>query len=137
MVDRRGSLDDWPKNEEIEHLCKQADGLFAYAVAAVKFIGERNGDPRKRLNFLLRSPGGSKLAKGPFKTNTTIDSSYVSIFQEAFGDIDGSDGEISHATLVEAQPLYQESADNQRASVSGSSPLHLSRPINDKSLAFT
>ena len=126
MADRRGSLDDWPKSEEIEQLCEQADGLFAYAVAAVKFIGERNGDPRKRLNFLLQSPGGGVLAKGMFKTNTTIDSLYVSNFQEAFGDNDGSDDEISYTTLVgpETQSLHQESADNQRASVSATSSLH-------------
>ena len=85
---RRG-LDGWPTNKEIEHLCERVAGFFLYAVATIKFIDERGADPRNRLNLLLRSPENSvHEAKTKFKANTTLDSLYTSILQEAFGDDD-------------------------------------------------
>jgi hypothetical protein len=35
-------LDGWPTEEDVDQLCKQAAGLFVYAVATVRFIGWGN-----------------------------------------------------------------------------------------------
>ena len=82
---RRG-LDDWPTEEQVDILCERAGGLFVYAMAAVKFIGERNSSPKKQLDRLLQSQGSSVLeGRTRLKTSATLDSLYTSILQEAFG----------------------------------------------------
>ena len=79
--------DDWPTEEQVDILCKRAGGLFAHAMATVRFIGERNNSPRKQLDRLLQSQGSSTFeGKTEFKDNATLDSLYSSILQEAFGD---------------------------------------------------
>ena len=88
---RRRGLDDWPTEEELDMLCQRA-GLFVYAVATVKFIGTGNCNPRKRSDRLLQSPRSSvHEGKTRFKSNTTLDSLYMSILQEAFGNGDPED----------------------------------------------
>jgi len=87
IANRRGGLDGWPTEEQGDLLCERVGGLFIYAVATVKFIDNRNDNPRKRLNFLLQSPESSAHeGKTKLKMNTTLDSLYTTILQEAFGD---------------------------------------------------
>ena len=82
---RRG-LDDWPTEEQVDILCERAGGLFVYAMATVRFIGEKNNSPKKQLDRLLQSHGSSVLeGRTRLKTNATLDSLYTSILQEAFG----------------------------------------------------
>jgi len=110
IANYRSGLDGWPTEEQLDLLCKRAGGLFIYAAATAKFIGNQNDNPRKRLDFLLQSPessvheGGAKL-----KTNTTLDSLYMSILQEAFGDHDQrTDPRIRSvlgAVILAANPL--------------------------------
>ena len=91
IVDRRNELglDDWPTGEQLDLLCKRAAGLFIYAVATVKFIDNPRNNPRKRLDFLLQSPESSTHeGKTKLKANTTLDSLYMTILQEAFDDED-------------------------------------------------
>ena len=85
----RNGLDGWPTEEQLDLLCERAGGLFIYAAATAKFIDNRNDNPRERLDFLLRSPENSAYeGKAKLKTNTTLDSLYVTILQGAFGDDD-------------------------------------------------
>ena len=87
IVRHRRGLDDWPTTEQLEILCKRAAGLFVYAVATVKFVGKQNTHPPMQLDLLLQSPESSvPEGKTKFKPNTTLDSLYMSILREAFGD---------------------------------------------------
>ena len=89
---RRRGLDDWPTEEQLDLLCERAGGLFVYAAATVKFVEKQNSNPRRRLSLLLQSPKSSvHEGKIKFKPNTSLDSLYISILQEAFGDDDPED----------------------------------------------
>jgi len=110
IANRRSGLNSWPTEEQLDLLCERAGGLFTYAVATVKFIDNRNDNPRKRLDFLLHSPEDSAHeGKAKLKTNTTLDSLYVAILQEAFGDDDPrTDPRIRSvlgAVILAANPL--------------------------------
>jgi hypothetical protein len=111
IANHREGLNGWPTNEEVEHLCERAAGLFVYAVATVKFIEKRGTNPRKQLNLLLQSPESSaREANTKFKANTTLDSLYRSILQEAFGEDDDPDNDpkvrsVIGAMLLAANPL--------------------------------
>ena len=83
---RRG-LDGWPTEGQVDQLCDRSGGLFVHAVASVRFIEERNSSPRKQLDRLLQSQGSSVFeGRTKFKTNASLDSLYMLILQEAFGD---------------------------------------------------
>ena len=111
MAHPHGGLDGWPTDEEVEHLCKRAAGLFIYAVATVKFVNKRGTNPRRQLDLLLQSPESSvREAKTKFKTNTSLDSLYTSILREAFGDDDDPDNDprvrsVLGVVLLAANPL--------------------------------
>ena len=88
---RRHGLDGWPTEGQLDLLCERAGGLFVYATATVRFIDQRNSSPKKQLGCLLQSQS-STVFEGRTKlranVNTTLDSLYTSILQEAFGDDD-------------------------------------------------
>ena len=103
-------LADWPTEEQVDVLCERAGGLFAHAMAAVRFIGERNKIPKKQLDRLLQSQGSSLFeGRTRLKTNTTLDSLYTSILQEAFGDDHPEDDptvrSVLGAVVLVANPL--------------------------------
>ncbi|KAF9646645.1 hypothetical protein BDM02DRAFT_3188688 [Thelephora ganbajun] len=110
LAHRRHELDDWPTKEQLDLLCERAAGLFVYATATIKFVDHRNNDPREQLDRLLRSPESSaREGKTRLKENTTLDSLYMSILQEAFGDDDPEDDHktrsILGAVILAANPL--------------------------------
>jgi len=110
LAGRRGGLDDWPTNEHLDFLCKRAAGLFIYAVSTAKFIDHKNDHPKEQLDRLLQSPDSSvHEGRTRFKLNTTLDSLYMSILQEAFGD-DEPEGDrkvrsVLGAVVLAASPL--------------------------------
>ena len=82
-----GGLDNWPTREQLDLLCERAAGLFVYAMATIKFINHRTKDPKEQLDCLLQLPESTVYeGKAKLKPNTTLDSLYLSILQEAFGD---------------------------------------------------
>ena len=106
----RHGLDDWPTKEQLDHLCKRAAGLFVYAVATVKFIDYKNKNPREQLDRLLQSPECSDYeGKTKFNADKTLDSLYMSILQEAYGQDDPSDDpgirSVLGAVMLTANPL--------------------------------
>ncbi|KAF9643639.1 hypothetical protein BDM02DRAFT_3123137 [Thelephora ganbajun] len=110
LTRHRYELDEWPTEEQLDLLCEQVAGSFAYAVATVKFVDHRNNDPKDQLDRLLRSSGGSaREGKTKFKANTTLDSLYMSILQEAFSDNVPEDDDktrsILAAVILAANPL--------------------------------
>ncbi|KAF9642892.1 hypothetical protein BDM02DRAFT_3069542, partial [Thelephora ganbajun] len=110
IADRRGGQNDWPTKEQLDLLCERAAGLFVYAVATVKFIDHRNKNPKKQLDRLLQLPKSTVYeGKVKFKENTTLDSLYASILEEAFGDDDPEDDpmvrSVLGAVILAANPL--------------------------------
>ena len=103
-------LDGWPADKQLDLLCERAAGLFAYAVATVKFIDKRNGNPRRQLDLLLQSPK-STIHEGKVKLreNTTLDLLYLSILQQAFGEENPEDDpkirSVLSAVILATNPL--------------------------------
>ena len=86
-ADRLGGLDNWPTTEQLDLLCERAAGLFVYAMATVKFVNHGTKDPKEQLDCLLRLPKSTVYeGKAKLKPNITLDSLYLTILQEAFGD---------------------------------------------------
>ena len=83
-------MDDW-----LNLLCERAAGSFVYAVPTIKFLHQKNNDPRGQLDRLLESPGSSVRE--------------ASILVEAFGDGD-PEGDpkirsVLGAVVLSANPL--------------------------------
>ena len=115
LARRRHGLDDWPTNVQLDLLCERAAGLFVYAVATVKFIDHKNENPKRQLDLLLRLPESTVYeGKTRFKSNTTLDSLYLSILQAAFGDDDPENDSkvrsILGAVVLAASPLSSSTA---------------------------
>ena len=83
----RRDLDGWPTEEQQDVLCKRAAGLFVHAVATVEFIYQKNANPKRQLDLLLKSPESNAFeGETKFKGEATLDSLYTTILQDAFGD---------------------------------------------------
>ena len=79
-------------------------------MATVKFIDRQNSNPRKRLDLLLQSPKDSTYeGKTKLKPNATLDSLYMTIFQQAFGNDDPEDDykirSVLGAVILATNPL--------------------------------
>ena len=103
-------LEDWPTKEQLDILCKRAAGLFVYAVATVKFVDHRNNGPEEQLYRLLKSAESSAHeGRIELMENTTLDSLYMTILQEAFGHDDPEDDHrvrsVLGAVILAANPL--------------------------------
>ena len=111
LARRRGGLDDWPTKEQLDLLCERTAGFFVFAVATVRFIDNRSANPRTQLDLLLQSPESTaREAKTKFTRNTTLDSLYTSILQEAFGHVGHPDNDpkvrsVLGAMILPANPL--------------------------------
>ena len=105
IAKRRVGLDNWPTREQLDNLCDRAAGLFVYAVATVKFIDRRYNSPKDQLDVLLLSPESTAVGKTTFRSNTTLDSLYLSILQEAFSDDDPKVRSVLGAIILAADPL--------------------------------
>ena len=91
LKERRGILDDWPAEEQLNLLCERAAGFFIYAMATFRFIDQKNQNPKKQLDRLLRSLEGGFEGKAKLREDMTLDSLYLTILEEAFGDNDLDD----------------------------------------------
>ena len=107
LASRRGT-EGWPTDEEVDLLCNLAAGLFIYAVATVRFIDDRNSDPKERLDQLLRLQGRNARV-GKTKPNIALDSLYRTILEEAFGKNYSEDDQktcsVLGAVILAADPL--------------------------------
>ena len=109
LAHRRG-LGNWPTTEQLNCLCQRSGGLFIYAMATVKFIDRRNNLPKEQLDRLLQSPNSTTHeGRTRLKENATLDSLYMSILQDAFGDDDVEDDSqvrsVLGAVVLAANPL--------------------------------
>jgi len=108
---RRHSVeqDVWPTDEHLDILCERAAGLFVYAAATLKFLDHPFTPPDKQLDLIMKAPrstsheGKAKVwssvtfesfdgfAPPAGGSIETLDSLYLSCFQNAFNDIDADD----------------------------------------------
>ena len=109
LKSRRRGLEEWPTDEQLNLLCERTSGLFVYAMATVRFIGQKNNNPKRQLDRLLQSGSSVFEGKTKFKGNATLDLLYTSILQEAFGDDDPEDDprvrSVLGAVVLAANPL--------------------------------
>ena len=100
LASRSHGLSSWPKQEQLDLLCERAAGLFVYAVASVKFVDNKNNNPKEQLERLLQTPMSTAYeGKTKFKSNTSLDSLYMSILEDAFGDDDPEDDQMGCSVL--------------------------------------
>ena len=101
--------DDWPTEEQLNLLCERAAGLFVYAMATVRFIDQKSRNPKDQLDCLIQSQDSGSEGKTKLKANTTLDSLYMAILHEAFGDDDPEDDpkvrSVLGAVILAANPL--------------------------------
>ena len=106
---RRRGLDDWPTEEQLGLLCKRAAGLFVYAMATLKFIDQKNQNPKKQLDRLLQAPESGFEGRTKLREGATLDSLYMTILKESFGDNDPEGGPdfrlILGSVVLAANPL--------------------------------
>ena len=101
LAHQNPGLVNWPAKEQVDLLCERAAGLFVYAVATIKFINRKNFHPKKRLELLLQLPESSAHeGKTKFNASISLDSLYISILQEAFGDDSEEDNPNIHSVLA-------------------------------------
>ena len=95
LAKRRGiERDAWPTDEDLDLLCERAAGLFVYAVATLKFLDHAFTPPSKRLDIIARAPGNTAHeGKAKVRPSVTLDSLYLSSFQNAFDGMDAEDDE--------------------------------------------
>jgi len=110
LASRRDGLDDWPTQEQLDLLRDRTAGLFVYAAATVRFVDHKNDSPKQRLDHLLQSSENSAFeGQTKFKENTTLDSLYTSILEEAFGEDDPEDDprvrSVLGAVILAVNPL--------------------------------
>ena len=84
-------LDEWPTEGQLDLLCERAAGLFVHAMATIRFIDQKNKNPKKQLDRLLQSLESGFEGRTKLRENLTLDSLYRSILQVAFGDDDPED----------------------------------------------
>ena len=108
-IRKRHGFDGWPTEEQLDILCERAAGLFVYAMATVRFVGQKNQNPKKQLGRLLQSPESGPEGRTKLREGTTLDSLYMTILQEAFGDNDPEDGPdvrpVLGSVVLAANPL--------------------------------
>jgi len=100
----------WPTDEHLDLLCERAAGLFVYAVATLKFLDHGFTPPSKRLDIIARAPGSTTHeGKAKVRPSVTLDSLYLSSFQNAFDGMDAEDDEkvrfVIGAVVLAVNPL--------------------------------
>jgi hypothetical protein len=84
----------WPTDSHLDLLCERAAGLFVYAVATLKFLDHAFTPPNEQLEIIVRAPGNTvHEGKAKFRPSTSLDSLYLSSFENAFDGMDAGDDE--------------------------------------------
>ena len=80
-------LNGWPSDKELDMLCCRAAGLFVYAAATVKFLGNKARLPKQQLEVIAQLPESTDHeGKTYFRPNTTLDSLYRLTLESAFNE---------------------------------------------------
>jgi len=98
----RKGLDNWPTTAQLDLLCDRAAGLFAFAVATVKFLGHRYTPPDEQYTIIAHSPGDT-VHEGTVEgvhRGLSLDSVCNSILQASFRNDDAEDDAITRSVLA-------------------------------------
>jgi hypothetical protein len=95
LARRRGGKGDWPTNEQLDWLCRRANGFFVYAVATVNVLGHHIEAPWDQLDTIMESTE-STACEGEvrLKVYNSLDNLYLSILLTAFHDNKAKDDDI-------------------------------------------
>ena len=110
LARRRGGIEGWPTDEQVDSLCRRAAGFFVYAVATVNFLKHGFRCPSDRLDIIMKSPE-STTHEGQvgLKVYDSLDSLYTSILCTAFlgnnTDDDAVVRSVLCAVVLVANPL--------------------------------
>ena len=100
LAQRRGGIEGWPTDEQLDSLCRRAAGFFVYAVATVNFLKHKFKHPSDRLNIIMESPEcTAHEGRAELKAYTSLDSLYASILREAFRQNDDDDDAMVRSVL--------------------------------------
>lgn len=100
LATQRG-LEDWPTAKQLDLLCTRAAGLFVYAVATVKFLGNQNTSPDRQYTIIKYSPEDT-VHEGTVKDvhrGLSLDFLCISTLQASLGD-DTEDDAIVRSVLA-------------------------------------
>jgi len=100
LAKRRGGIEHWPGDKQLDELCQKAAGFFVYAVATVNFLDHKLQDPSDRLDIIMKSPESTtNEGKAKLKVYNNLDSLYTSILQAAFLENDPNDDAMVRSVL--------------------------------------
>ena len=100
LAQKKHNIDSWPTDEHIDSLCRRAGGFFVYAVATVNFLKHKFKCPSDRLAIIMKSPESTvHEGKAELEMYDSLDSLYMSIFQEAFCKNDVDDDAMVRSVL--------------------------------------
>jgi len=85
--------EDWPSPQDVDALCKKADGLFIYASTVVKFVASQYHPPDERLALIVSLPQDTSN-----EGKSGIDPLYTQVLEQAFHNMD--QGFYLHFKLV-------------------------------------
>ena len=100
LAHKQHNVDGWPTDEHIDSLCRRAAGFFVYAVATVNFLKHKFKCPSDQLAIIMKSPECTvPEGKAELEMYDSLDSLYLSIFQEAFCKNDVDDDVMVRSVL--------------------------------------
>ena len=97
----RRRINDWPTEEQLDSLCRRADGFFLYALATAKFLDHRIRDPSTRLTTIAESPENTSYeGKTKLEAYGSLDSLYISSLQKTFREMEAEDHLMVNCVLA-------------------------------------
>ena len=98
----QSGLDDWPTAAQLDLLCGRAAGLFVYAVATVKFLGQKHASPDKQYAIVAHSPDDT-VHEGTVEGvhgGMSLDSLCISTLRASFKNNDARDDAVVRSVLA-------------------------------------
>ena len=100
LARRRGGKEGWPTDEQLNWLCRRADGFFVYAVATVNFLDHHLEDPWEQLDIIMESPDSTAFeGEARLKVYNSLDALYTSILRASFHKNKAKDDDTVRSVL--------------------------------------
>jgi hypothetical protein len=96
---------EWPPHEQLSALVKLSDRLFIYAFTAYKYIEDPKGDPRERLEKLIRRHAGDM---ANLQMDKLIDGMYALVLSEALAELDDDEASDTIRALAAIVSIRQQ-----------------------------
>ena len=98
----QSGLDDWPTAAQLDLLCGRAAGLFVYAAATVKFLGQKQTSPDKQYTIVAHSPDDT-VHEGTVEGvhgGMSLDSLCISTLRASFKNNNARDDAVVRSVLA-------------------------------------